>query len=270
MFRKTFKKNRNIIIGAIHLPPLSGYPNALPVETAIKNALKDLYALEKGGADAVIFENNYDLPHKIKISRVAFAEMLEVGKRLREKTSLPIGVSVLWNDFESAFSLAKSLKLQFIRVPVFVDDVKTAYGKVTAAARKVRSFRKKIRAQNVMVLADIHVKHAEILSKHSIEESAQKAIKKGADAIIITGKWTGQAPDTKDLENVRKTVKDFPILIGSGADATNVRDLFQYANGAIVSTSLKKGRGDSQLTNIKDYDQRIDVSKVRQFKNSLN
>ena len=55
-----FKKEKNIIIGAIHFPPLLGFKNFPGFELALKNALKDLRALEKGGADAAILENIYE------------------------------------------------------------------------------------------------------------------------------------------------------------------------------------------------------------------
>lgn len=269
MFNKTFKNKKNILIGAVHLPPLLGYPDALPVQTAIRNALKDLKALQKGGADAVIFENNYDLPHKIKISSEAFLEMALVGRELRKATKLPLGISVLWNDFESAFSLAKMLDLQFIRVPVFVDDVKTAYGVMRAVAKELAVFRKKIGAEKIMVFADIHVKHAAILSRHSLGQSARLAVRAGADAVIVTGKWTGDAPISNDLKRVRNVVGKFPILIGSGVDSFNAKILLHYANGAIVSTSLKKGVLDNSLTNLKSYWARIDERKVKKLKDSL-
>ena len=55
---KIFKKRKNIIIGAIHFPPLLGYKDFPGLDVALKNAFADLRALETGGADGVIFENN--------------------------------------------------------------------------------------------------------------------------------------------------------------------------------------------------------------------
>ena len=61
----------------------------------------------------------------------------------------------------------------------------------------------------------------------------------------------------------------FPILIGSGADEYNTKTLFQFANGAIVSTSLKRGYEKSREINVKSYTQRIASSKVKKLIDSL-
>ena len=267
--RKIFKKNKNIVIGAIHLPPLLGYPDFPGFESAIKNALKDLSAFEKGGVDAVIFENNYDIPHKVFVDPSTIASMAFIGEKIKKATKLPIGVSVLWNDHYTALSLAKLLNLQFIRVPVFVDKVKTDYGIVNGEAKKVIAYRKKIQAENVALFTDIHVKHAKLLSKNNLITSAKISIKNHSDAIIITGKWTGQSPDLNELESLKKEIGSFPILVGSGVDKNNVESIFKYANGAIVSTSLKQGRNKKGEVNLRSYNKRISQAKVKKLIDSL-
>jgi hypothetical protein len=260
---------KNYIIGAIHFPPLPGYPNYPGFDVACKNALCDLYAFEKGGCNAVIIENNYDIPHKEKITVEAKNEMIRLGKIIRKNTKLPIGVSVLWNDYQSAFEIARSIGGEFIRIPVFVDDVKTSYGIMLAKADEIKIFRKENNMEDIKIFTDIHVKHAEIISTNKIKESALIAIAKGSDALIITGKWTGDAPKIEDLKEVREAVKDFLIICGSGVDKSNIHTLFKYANGAIVSTSLKDG-GEEDKINIKSYEARISETKITDLVNRLN
>ena len=126
-------------------------------------------------------------------------------------------------------------------------------------------FRKKISAENIALFTDIQVKHAKLLKKRPIEESALEAIKLGSDGLIITGKWTGQAPEIEKLEAVRKAVGDFPIFVGSGADKDNLKSLFKYANGAIVSTSLKRGSAKKSEVNVKNWKQRINKFRVKEI-----
>lgn len=267
--REIFKKEKNILIGAIHFPPLLGYPNFPGFDVALKNALKDLEAFENGGVDGIIFENNYDIPHKEFVDSSVIASMAYLGGKIKASTKLPVGISVLWNDYKTALSIAKILKLQFIRIPVFVDEVKTDYGIIRGEAKKIIEFRKSIGAENVALFTDIHVKHAKLLSRFDIATSAKLAIKNGSDAIIITGKWTGQSPDSKELKKVRKAIGNFPILAGSGVNKDNVLDIFQYVDGAIVSTSLKKGNATRE-TNVKSYEQRIDKDKTKNLVNYVN
>lgn len=260
-----FRKNENIVIGAIHFPPLLGYPDFPGMKAASRNALQDLKAFSRGGADGVIFENNYDIPHTVEADSGTVASMAYLGAEIARSASIPVGVNVLWNDFKTGLVLAKILNLSFIRVPVFVDTVKTDCGIIKGNARAVVDFRKKIKAERVALFTDIHVKHSKLLSHYSIIESARRAIKAGSDGLIITGKWTGDAPDLDELARVRKAVGRFPIIVGSGADKSNVAALLRYANGVIVGTSLKQGRARKGEANVTAYGQRVDKRKASLF-----
>lgn len=262
---KIFNKDKNIIIGAIHFAPLFGYKDFPGYEAVLKDALADLYSFQDGGVDAVIIENNYDIPHKIFVEKETVELMTRLGKEIKAKSKIPLGVSVLWNDYKSALLVAKSIGAKFIRVPVFVDSVRTNYGDIFADPKSVLEYRREIKAEDIAIFTDIHVKHAELLENKSIEESAEEAVKFGSDALIITGKWTGDAPNLEELKKARNTTGDFPILLGSGADQKNIQELLKYANGAIVSTSLKKGDNQVGEINIKTWHQRVSTQKVEEF-----
>jgi len=270
ILNKIFKKNKNIIIGAIHFPPLFGYKDFPGLDVALKNALDDLKSFEEGGADGIIIENNYDVPHKITVDKETAEMIIHLGKEIKKTMRIPMGVSVLWNDYKVALFIAKEIGAQFIRIPVFVDKVKTDYGKVFGNPKDVLDYRRELAVENIALFTDIHVKHAELLEKKTIELSAIEAIKSGSDALIITGKWTAQAPVLDDLIAVKNVTKDFPILIGSGIDKNNAKKLFEYANGAIVSTSLKGGDNIDNGPNIKSWKQRIDKIKVEELLKSLS
>ncbi len=260
--KKIFGREKNIVIGAIHFPPLLGRKDFPGFDIALTNALADLASFEKGGVDAVIVENNYDLPHTEKIDESAVASLTYLAEQIFKRATVPVGISVLWNDYRAALAIAKTVGLRFVRVPVFVDDVRTDYGEIFGKPDDVTAFRKAIGAEHIALFTDIHVKHATIISAHSIEESANQAIAAGSDALIVTGKWTGMAPDLKELASVRKTVGEFPIFCGSGVDAHNINDLYALANGSIVSTSLKKSTAEHAV-NVRPYEARVDEEKVR-------
>lgn len=268
-FKKIFNKEQRVVIGALHFPPLLGFSEFPGFEVAQENAFKDLKAFEQGGVDAIIFENNYDIPHTEFVGPEIGASMLLLGAEIKKATTLPVGISVLWNDYKTALSIAKVLDLDFIRVPVFIDTVKTSYGIIEGNFEETIKFRKQIQAEHVALFTDIHVKHAEILSAHTIVESAQLAIKEGSDGLIITGKWTGDAPDLGEIKEVRSVINDFPIICGSGVDSKNIHELFAYASGAIVSTSLKEGSNKQGEVNVKGYEQRIYKNKVEELVKSI-
>jgi membrane complex biogenesis BtpA family protein len=254
------------IIGALHFSPMLGYEGFTDKETILKKALSDLKAFEDGGVDCIIIENNYDLPHKIKVGPETITMMAYLGSEIKKKTELPIGISVLWNDYKAALAIAKVIDAGFIRVPVFVDNVKTDFGEIYGDARDVVAYRRSIQAEDIAIFTDIQVKHAEMLDKNKpIVLSAKQAIEAGSDALILTGRWTGDAPNMEKLKEVRASVRNFPILLGSGTTKDNVAELFRYADGAIVSTALKEGEAVAGERNVKPYHAGIDVNKVREF-----
>lgn len=266
---KKIFNTENPVIGMVHFMPLLGYEDFTNMNIVLRKALEDVKVLENGGVDGLMLENNYDFPHKIKVNPETISCMTYLTQKIIEKTKLPVGVCVLWNDYKAALSIAKVCGGKFVRVPVFVDRVKTHYGIVTGDPAEVIAYREKIEAENILLLTDIHVKHAVLLNRDTIDKSALKAINKGSDGIIITGKWTADAPVIEDLKKVRKAAHKFPIFVGSGATVENIESLLQFANGIIVGTTLKTGRKETGNVNIKGYNEKIDINKVKDFTNRV-
>ena len=67
------------------------------------------------------------------------------------------------------------------------------------------------------------------------------------------------------MRSVRKVISTFPVLIGSGADKNNIKNLLKYADGVIVSTSLKEGDNDNEEVNVKSWKKRIDGKEVKEL-----
>ena len=253
------------IIGVVHLSPLIGYPQHRGYQQVLQKALQDLRALDEGGLDGIIVENNYDLPHTIKVGAHTVSMMTLLAKEIVNNTTLPVGICVLWNDYQAALAIAKSVSAKFVRVPVFVDSVLTDFGEIAADAKAVLAYRLSIGAEDIAIFTDIQVKHARMLNPRAIGISALEAIQDGSDAIIVTGRWTADAPGLDKLQAVRKAIGRFPLLAGSGVDANNIRSILDIADGAIVSTSLKSGINRPNERNIKPADEQIDLQKVRQL-----
>jgi len=223
----------------IHLQPLIGYPKYFGLDNIVKRAIRDKINLEKGGVDGILIENTYDDPHKIFVEPETIACMTRIVNEIVKKTSLPVGLIVLWNDYKAAFSIATITGAKFVRIPVFVDKVRTKFGDIICEPEKIIEFRKKIKAENVSLFTDIQVKHSEMLENKPIQTSAKQSIEKGSDALIVTGKRTGDPPTTEKLQRVRNAAKKFPILVGSGSDTKNISEILEYADGVIVGTALE-------------------------------
>lgn len=261
-------KTKRPLIGMVHFPPLIGYPDYPGFEYIADKMLIEAKILEKNGFDGIIIENNYDTPHTEKIPAMSAAMFGSLARLLQDNIKIPFGLDVLWNDYETSLAICASTNAKFFRVPAFVDTVKTSYGVMPARASEVIKLRKSLGLEKIGIFADIQVKHSETVDKaKTLTQSAKEAVSSGADAIIVTGKWTGDAPKTADLQDARNAVGDFPILIGSGASIDNLSVLANYTDGVIVGTALKQGDNmdKSKEINLKPFAAKIDINKAKSF-----
>ncbi|HDJ96819.1 MAG TPA: BtpA/SgcQ family protein [Candidatus Aenigmarchaeota archaeon] len=228
------------LIGVIHLPPTLSYKGFKGMNHIVSKALKDARALEKGGVNGIIVENEYDHPHTIFVNKAQVACLTVVTKEVVDNVNLPVGVCVLRNDYEAAFSIAKATGCRFIRLDVFVDEVKTNAGIIKVNPDNVMKFKTKIKCKNILLLTDIQVKHASLLKQKSIVESAKEAKIKGSDAVIVSGKRTGIPPSVAKVKKVKNAVGEFPVLVGSGVNPENIEKFVNHADGFIVGTYFKR------------------------------
>ncbi len=227
------------IVGMVHLKTLPGYPQHVGMKEVIDQAVKDAISLQDGGVNEILVENTDDDPHQKEILPEVLAGLTSTLLAIKEKISLPLGVCVLWNDYRSSLALAKVCNLQFIRVPVFTEAVVTASGIIEANPYDVISYRDKLKANHVKILADVQVKHAASLVKRPLIESVVEALNFGADEIIITGRFTGDPPELKSLEALEQVCPRNKLVIGSGTTKENVAALSKLAGKAIVGTYFK-------------------------------
>ena len=93
----------------------------------------------------------------------------------------------------------------------------------------------------------MQVKHAKHFIERSLSKAVSEAIGKKADAIIITGKWTGDPPLEKDATEAKKVAKKFPVILGSGITPENMK---KYKVDGLIVGSYFKGKGNPKE---KDY-----------------
>ena len=241
-FRERFPAARPLI-GVIHLPPLPGYAESPGLAAVVAHALAELATYRVGGLDGVLVENENDRPHRVEAGRETIAVMTAVTRALVAAANrLPIGIEILLNDPEASLAVAHASGADFIRSDYFADEMsRPVHGAMRIAPQQVIAFRARIGAERVLVLADIQVKYAQMLTPRSLAESARAAREAGADAIVVTGTRTGEPPSPHDVLAAREGSGDCPVLVGSGLAAGNARALLEVADGAIVGTSLMHG-----------------------------
>lgn len=226
----------------IALPPLLGYPEFAGINELIEHAISDLEILQQGGVQGVCIENDYDRPHRLIVGPEIVASFTRIAREVKLRASIPVGLQVLLNDWRSSLAIAKVIDAQFVRLDFFVDKVRIQAGIVEPQPEAILAYRQQLGAERIALFTDVQVKHSELIEPgKSLSTSIGEAILNHSDAVVISGKVTGDAPTLEDLQEARAAANDFPILIGSGATSKNVRELLQYANGAIVGTAFKNG-----------------------------
>lgn len=232
----------------IHLPPLPGYVESKGIDHAIEHAVADLHVLEQAGVDGVLIENEYDRPHRVSAEPETIAAMTAITRTVvQESNRIVVGCEILLNDPKASLAVARVSGASFIRTDYFVDAMtRPGYGEFAIDADNLLNYRSAIEADDILILADIQVKYATMIRKRPLSESAQLASEKRADAIVVTGDLTGDAPVVEHLceaaSGVAASGRETPVLIGSGLDAGNAKTLLADCDGAIVGTALMRDR----------------------------
>jgi membrane complex biogenesis BtpA family protein len=241
-----WRKGTKPLIGMVHLRPLPGSPRwAGNLAAVLEAALADAQALERAGFDAVLVENFGDVPFSAgPVEPHTVAAMAWVLSRLRGECSLPLGVNVLRNDWRSALALAAVCGGAFVRVNVLSGVMVTDQGIITGNAHDCLRYRKFIEATAVAILADVCVKHGQPLAPgNGLVDLALDVQERGlADALILTGRRSGEPANIHEVTQVRRALPDALILLGSGVCVDNASHFRDLVDGFIVGTAVKDGQ----------------------------
>jgi len=223
------------IIGMIHMPPLPGAPsNRLSMKQLTEFALSEADKLESADLDACIVENVGDVPlFKENLPPYTVAAMAAVTKEVVEHTKMKVGVNMLRNACEEALSVAHIAGAHFIRCNILIGAYATDQGIIEGCSAKVARLKKELGSQ-VLVLGDVHVKHAHPIFNVEIEYAAQDLAERGgADAVIVSGARSPVPPSFERVKKVKDAI-DKPVLIGSGISLANVKQFWQRSDGLII------------------------------------
>lgn len=230
------------LIGMVHILPTTGYEKHPGLDACIAQAVADAKAIEAGGGDGILVENDNDQPHTITISEAQKECIRRVTAAVRAAVTIPVGVNVLLNDWKATLDIARVTRCAFVRIDVFVDrvDCPGGQGIIEPEAEKIIAYRRRIGGKQIALFADIQVKHKMLLEDgKTLATSARQARNAGADGVIVSGKFTGVETPIEKIIAVKCVFPDFPVLVGSGLTIDNSTEQFTHANGGIVGTWLK-------------------------------
>lgn len=238
MYKELFPSSP-ALIGVVHLPALPGSPfdKGQSLEEIEAFCIEEARAFEKGGFDAVIVENANDGPRMKKTPAETIGALAALTFSTRKAVNIPVGVSAGY-DVMSTMGIAVAAGAQFMRATIYLEAAVTAAGIIEGMAGQLLRYRKSL-GRDCAIFADIYIKHTSPMSRRPILDAFKDASSSGfADALIISGVSTGEAPTPETIQPLRDASKT-PILIGSGVTPGNARSFADYSDGYIIGTYCK-------------------------------
>ena len=248
------------VIGMVHFPPLPLTPEFDEVEgmeKIINSAKQDLYALQEGGIDGVLFCNEGDRPYATGVNQIIVAAMAAVVGELKSVLSVPYGIDIMWDPL-SALAVAKATGASFVR-GVFTGAFAGDMGFFSAPGAEALRYRKSIGATNIKLFSIVNAEFAHPLDQRSLELIAKGAVFVGiADALCVSGPMTGMEARLDELKTVKENSLGSAVIVNTGARKDNITKQLEVADGVIVGTSLKID-GDTWKN--------VDTTRVKEFMN---
>jgi len=231
------------IIGMVHLLPLPGAPgyDFYGLEAVIEHALRDAEALTSGGVDGLIVENMWDLPYYVgtDVPPEEMTAQAVAARAIVEAVEVPVGINVIHNGGRVTLAIAVAAGADFIRVCLLTGARVWDTGELDrGCAAELFRWRKNLGAEHIKIFADVDKKHSVPFPGIDLATHIEWTEFYLADALIVSGKMTGAAPELEKVKRARELATR-PVLMGSGTTADNIAQFLQYADGAIVGTDLK-------------------------------
>jgi len=230
------------VIGCVHVLPLPGSPSYRgSIEEIIDHALKEVTLYNRFGVQGLIIENTHDVPYTRGCANPeTVASMASVCAEARKETELPLGVQILAGAAIESLAVAVACRLQFLRVEGYAFAHIADEGIIQSCAAVLLRKRSELKANHIKVLVDIKKKHSShaITADVSIGKVAKTCEFMKADGLIITGDFTGEIPDIRDVEDTKRNTQ-LPVMIGSGVTADNFNRFRNIADAFIIGSYFK-------------------------------
>ncbi len=239
--REIFKTEKPIV-GCIHLMAMPGTPYYDPdvsIQKQIDRAKKEAEILQEAGYDAVVFANEGDRPYLLEVGPEVIATYMRIASAVLEELSVPYGNGVLI-DPKATIAVAKALGSKFVRTYVSNSYVGT-FGRQDFNPAEVFRYQKQIDADDVHVYTYFEAHAGICLDSRDLSSQISSGFASfPITGMLIGGPRAGLPPEVSTMAEVKKEFPDFPLILGSGSNPENIKELLEYADGVIVGTSIKE------------------------------
>ena len=230
------------VIGMCHLRALPGdpgYDGAAGMRAVVEDAAANLDALQAGGADGVMFSNEFSLPYLTQVETATVAAMSRVIAELYDHIKVPFGVNVLWDPYAS-LDLAAAVDALFVR-EIFTGVYASDFGLWDTNCGAVVRHQHSIGAQHVRLLFNIVPEAAAYLARRDVVSIARSTVFNAhPDALCVSGLTAGEETSAETLQAVKQAMPDLPVVANTGVRLSNIDEQLNIADAAIIGTAFKR------------------------------
>lgn len=268
MLAEIFKKPKPIL-GKVELLALPGAPGwEGHWEELVVRAEQEATALATGGVDGLLIENTHDTPHTTgRMDTAGAIAMALLTRRIRQFTNLPVGISVLQNDPETALAITINTEADFIRVPLLSGSMMTESGVINNRFNELLQYKNRLKAQLPLLLVDVSTRH---LGTEAAQPGQQRlehlmaiarSVPRQAEKIALV--LSDEDIQPSEAQAFRDTV-GHPVLVESRHPTRDANDYFNAVDGLLLAGNLRKNT--SAQPNLPPT---IDMNRVEEIVNVL-
>lgn len=237
---------RRLVIGMVHLEPLPGTPfhEEGSLDATRRRAVDSALALRNAGADGCLVQTadrTYDASGACDPARIAaMALVVEAVVRATGSADFSVGAQMMRNAAQASLAVAKVGGARYVRVDALVGATMSASGLLQSDAHGTAEYRRKIAAQGVGIVADIHsMQFRWHGSERPVGEIANLALQAGADALALGAPAVDQTQSL--IRAVRAAAPSAAIWLAGYTTHDNVQAMMIEADGAFVGSCLERG-----------------------------
>ena len=244
MLSEIFKKPKPIL-GKIQLLALPGAPDwEGQWEALITRAEQEATALATGGVDGLMIENFHDTPNASgRMDPAGAIAMTMLARRLRQFTELPVGLSVLPNDPETALAIAINCQADFIRLPLLTGALITQGGIVNSRLNELLHYRNQLKAELPPLLVNVSRAHLPFKTHFTYGNGLSDLIEVASQLPRLHERMAIVIPDG-DIQpaEVGKFKLDigYPVLIENLSVPQAVDAYYEHADGLVLDADTRK------------------------------
>lgn len=250
--REVFKTDKPII-GCLHLMPMPGtpyYDSSISIEHQINRIQKEANILMELGYDAVVFANEGDRPYLSEVGPEVIATYVRIASAVIPSLKIPYGCGVLI-DPKATIAVAKAIGAKFVRTYVS-NTYEGTFGHQEFSPAEIFRYRKNIDAEDVNVYTYFEAHAGVCLDTRDLASQISSGFASfPISGMLIGGPRAGLPPEASIMAKTKELFPEYPLILGSGSNPDNIKELLNYADGVIVGTNIKR---DGYLYNEVDYD----------------